>query len=114
VGSNHRPHAYQARALPLSYERVFQSGKQDSNLRPLGSEPSALAKLSYSLRHISTAYGIRTRLFGLKDRGPHQKSNAAEVLPRVELGSTVLQTAAIPDGQDHLLPEKDSNLQPCG
>ena len=40
--------AWKASVLPLNYTRMFKSGWQDSNLRPPGPKPGALAKLSHT------------------------------------------------------------------
>ena len=41
--------AWKASVLPLNYTRmIFKSGWQDSNLRPPGPKPGALAKLSHT------------------------------------------------------------------
>lgn len=63
-GSNLRPLACQASALPLSYTscggpegRVGESGWQDLNLRPPGPEPGALTMLRYTPRGGATVGG---------------------------------------------------------
>src|ERR671919_522125 len=89
---NQRPHAPQACALPgcaTSRKSLGDRNRTCDVVRPR----HALYQAEL-LPDVCTAYGIRTHLFGLKDRGPHLKSNAAWC-PRRDLNSDLrLERAA--------------------
>ena len=102
------PRFHRAPSLPNEYLH-HESGKQDSNLRsvrpkhvclPLDTIPwctdvesnDVLAGFSRALSpdqlSVRAPYANRTRLSGLKDPGPHQRSNGALALhPGVAPGS---------------------------
>jgi hypothetical protein len=63
-----------APAIPELHE-ISWRGRRDSNPRWSPRQGGALAAMLLP-HEFGIAYGNRTRLFGLKDRGSHQKSNA--------------------------------------
>lgn len=88
---NQRHPHFQRGALPteLRTHRNSWRGRRDSNPRWSPRQGGALAAMLLP-HEFGIAYGNRTRLFGLKDRGSHQKSNAiclARVV-RIELTCT--------------------------